>query len=82
MQLRHACSSNSVCVATVGVLQPGAQGVLPHHDRGLSVLVALIGTVEIFGLIAQAMGHSGAFWTWISGLNINTFRFAIMGLVC
>jgi high-affinity nickel-transport protein len=48
---------------------------------GLSVLVALlIGTVEIFGLIAQEMGLGGAFWTWVAGLNINTLGYAIVGL--
>jgi nickel/cobalt transporter (NiCoT) family protein len=48
---------------------------------GLSVLVALlIGTVEIFGLIAQEFSLGGAFWTWVAGLNINTLGFAIVGL--
>jgi nickel/cobalt transporter (NiCoT) family protein len=48
---------------------------------GLSVLVALlIGTVEIFGLIAQEFSLGGTFWTWVAGLNINTLGFVIVGL--
>jgi high-affinity nickel-transport protein len=48
---------------------------------GLSVAVALIiGTVEILGLIAQQYGLSGPFWTWVSGLNINSLGFFIVGL--
>ena len=48
---------------------------------GLSVAVALIiGTVEILGLIAQQYGLGGPFWTWVSGLNINSLGFFIVGL--
>ena len=48
---------------------------------GLSVAVALIiGTVEVLGLIAQEFGLGGPFWTWVSGLNINTLGFVIVGL--
>jgi high-affinity nickel-transport protein len=48
---------------------------------GLSIAVALlIGTAEIFGLIAQEFSLGGAFWTWVAGLNINTLGFVIAGL--
>jgi high-affinity nickel-transport protein len=48
---------------------------------GLSVAVALIvGTVELLGLVAQQLNFTGAFWSWISGLNLNTVGFVIVGL--
>ncbi|HYZ57831.1 MAG TPA: HoxN/HupN/NixA family nickel/cobalt transporter [Streptosporangiaceae bacterium] len=48
---------------------------------GLSVAVALIiGTVEILGLIAQEYSLGGPFWTWVSGLNLNSLGFFIVGL--
>jgi high-affinity nickel-transport protein len=48
---------------------------------GLSVAVALIiGTVEVLGLVATEFGLGGPFWTWVSGLNINTLGFVIVGL--
>jgi high-affinity nickel-transport protein len=48
---------------------------------GLSVVVALvIGTIELASLAAAELGLGGAFWTWLSGLNLNTIGFAIVGL--
>ncbi|MEV6838439.1 HoxN/HupN/NixA family nickel/cobalt transporter [Streptomyces sp. NPDC051133] len=48
---------------------------------GLSVAVALvIGTVELLGLLADRLGLHGAFWDWISGLDLNTVGFVIVGL--
>ncbi|MGW2423839.1 HoxN/HupN/NixA family nickel/cobalt transporter [Streptomyces sp. NPDC001709] len=48
---------------------------------GLSVAVALIiGTVELLGLLADKLGLHGAFWDWISGLDLNTVGFVIVGL--
>jgi len=48
---------------------------------GLSVAVALlIGTVELLGLLAQQLGYTGPFWTWISGVDINALGFVIAGL--
>ncbi len=48
---------------------------------GLSVAVALIiGTVEVLGLMATEFGLHGAFWDWVSGLNINLLGFVIVGL--
>ncbi|MGE5290488.1 MAG: HoxN/HupN/NixA family nickel/cobalt transporter [Micromonosporaceae bacterium] len=48
---------------------------------GLSVAIALlIGTVEILGLIASQYHLGGSFWRWISGLDINTMGFIIVGL--
>ncbi|MEU1619501.1 HoxN/HupN/NixA family nickel/cobalt transporter [Streptomyces sp. NPDC005722] len=48
---------------------------------GLSVAVALIiGTVELLGLIAEKAGLHGAFWDWVSGLDLNIIGFVIVGL--
>jgi high-affinity nickel-transport protein len=48
---------------------------------GLSVAVALIvGTVELLGLLAQQLNFTGTFWRWVSGLNLNTVGFVIVGL--
>ncbi|MDH6115126.1 high-affinity nickel-transport protein [Kitasatospora sp. MAP12-15] len=48
---------------------------------GLSVAVALIiGTVELLGLLAQQLNLTGAFWGWISGIDINLLGFVIVGL--
>ncbi|WP_181805272.1 Nickel transporter NicT [Streptomyces shenzhenensis] len=48
---------------------------------GLSVAVALvIGTVELLGLLADKMDLHGVFWDWISGLDLNTVGFVIVGL--
>ncbi len=48
---------------------------------GLSVFVAVfIGAVEILGLIARNAGFSGAFWSFLTGLNINTAGFVIAGV--
>jgi high-affinity nickel-transport protein len=48
---------------------------------GLSVAVALvIGTVELLGLLADRLDLHGAFWDWISGLDLNTVGFVIVGL--
>jgi high-affinity nickel-transport protein len=48
---------------------------------GLSVAVALvIGTVELLGLLADRLDLHGAFWDWISGLDLNTVGLVIVGL--
>jgi high-affinity nickel-transport protein len=48
---------------------------------GLSVAVAmLIGTIEIFGLLAAKLNLSGGFWTFMSSFNINEAGFIIVGL--
>jgi high-affinity nickel-transport protein len=48
---------------------------------GLSVAIALlIGTAEVLGLIASEYKLGGPFWTWISGLDLNTLGFIIVGL--
>jgi high-affinity nickel-transport protein len=48
---------------------------------GLSIAVALIiGTVEVLGLLTTEFGLHGAFWDWVSGLNINVLGFVIVGL--
>ncbi|MER5863522.1 HoxN/HupN/NixA family nickel/cobalt transporter [Kitasatospora sp. NPDC002040] len=47
----------------------------------LSVAVALvIGTVELLGLLADKLHLRGAFWEWITGLDLNVVGFAIVGL--
>jgi high-affinity nickel-transport protein len=48
---------------------------------GLSVAIALlVGTAELGGLVAQKLGLSGSFWSWVEGLDINTLGFVIVGL--
>jgi high-affinity nickel-transport protein len=48
---------------------------------GLSVAVALIiGTVELLGLLGRQLNFTGAFWTWIGGIDINLLGFIIVGL--
>jgi high-affinity nickel-transport protein len=48
---------------------------------GLSVAVAmLIGTIEIFGLLAAELNLSGGFWNFMSNFNINEAGFFIVGL--
>ncbi|MET9833971.1 HoxN/HupN/NixA family nickel/cobalt transporter [Streptomyces sp. NPDC006385] len=48
---------------------------------GLSVAVALlIGTVELLGLIAEKAGLHGAFWDWVSGLDLNVVGYIVVGL--
>jgi high-affinity nickel-transport protein len=48
---------------------------------GLSVVVALlIGSVELLGLLAEQLGWSGGFWTWLGGIDLNAVGFVIVGL--
>jgi nickel/cobalt transporter (NiCoT) family protein len=48
---------------------------------GLSVAVALIiGTVELLGLAATKLGLKGAFWGWVSQININTLGYVIVAM--
>jgi high-affinity nickel-transport protein len=48
---------------------------------GLSVLVAaVIGTVELGGLLAQHLNLSGWFWNWFENININFLGLMIAGL--
>ncbi|MFJ8538947.1 HoxN/HupN/NixA family nickel/cobalt transporter [Streptomyces sp. NPDC093591] len=48
---------------------------------GLSVAVALlIGTVELLALLADRFDLHGPFWTWITGLDLNTAGFVVVGL--
>jgi nickel/cobalt transporter (NiCoT) family protein len=48
---------------------------------GLSVVVALlIGSVELLGLLADQLGWSGGFWTWLGGIDLNAIGFLIVGL--
>ncbi len=47
----------------------------------LSVAVAvIIGTIELLGLIAEKLSLHGAFWDWISGLDLNIVGFVIVGM--
>ncbi|WP_340384284.1 HoxN/HupN/NixA family nickel/cobalt transporter [Streptomyces sp. SS7] len=47
----------------------------------LSVAVALvIGTVELLGLLAERLRLHGVFWDWVSGLDLNTVGFVVVGL--
>ncbi len=48
---------------------------------GLSVAVALlIGSVELLGLFADQFGWRGAFWNWVSGLDLNAVGYFIVGM--
>jgi high-affinity nickel-transport protein len=48
---------------------------------GLSVAICLfIGTVEVLGLLPAELHLHGAFWDRVSGFNINTAGFVIVGM--
>jgi high-affinity nickel permease len=48
---------------------------------GLSVAVALlIGSIELFGLLADELHLSGAFWSLMASFDINRAGFIIVGL--
>jgi nickel/cobalt transporter (NiCoT) family protein len=48
---------------------------------GLSVAIALIiGTIELLGLAATKLSLKGAFWGWVSQININTLGYVIVAL--
>jgi high-affinity nickel-transport protein len=48
---------------------------------GLSVIVALlIGSVELLGLLADQLGWTGGFWSWLTGIDLNAVGFLIVGL--
>jgi high-affinity nickel-transport protein len=47
----------------------------------LSVAVALlVGSIELFGLLANQLGLRGGFWSYVSNFNINQAGFIIVGL--
>jgi high-affinity nickel-transport protein len=48
---------------------------------GLSVAVALlIGTVELLSIAADKLHLTGGLWDWVSGVDLNTLGFGIVGL--
>jgi nickel/cobalt transporter (NiCoT) family protein len=48
---------------------------------GLSVAVAaVIGTIELGGLLAQKLNASGPFWSWMEHIDINALGFIILGM--
>jgi nickel/cobalt transporter (NiCoT) family protein len=48
---------------------------------GLSVAVALIiGTIELLGLAVTKLSLKGAFWGWVSQININTLGYVIVAM--
>ena len=48
---------------------------------GLSVAVAaVIGTIELGGLVASQLDLSGGFWVSLEGINLNSLGFVIVGL--
>ena len=48
---------------------------------GLSVAVAaVIGTIELGGLLAAQLDLSGGLWTWFEGIDLNTLGFVIVGV--
>jgi high-affinity nickel-transport protein len=47
----------------------------------LSVVVAfLIGSVELLAIIAEELSLSGAFWDWVSGIDLNLVGYAVVAL--
>lgn len=48
---------------------------------GLSIAAAfIIGTIEFLGLLGDKLGLRGAFWDWVSEVDLNSVGFAIVGL--
>ena len=48
---------------------------------GLSVAVAaVVGTIELGGLLASELNLSGSFWNWFETINVNLLGFVIVGL--
>jgi high-affinity nickel-transport protein len=48
---------------------------------GLSVAVAaVIGTIELGGLVAQKLNAHGPFWSWMEHIDINALGFIILGM--
>jgi nickel/cobalt transporter (NiCoT) family protein len=48
---------------------------------GLSVAVAaVIGTIELGGLLASQLNLSGSFWNWFENINVNMLGFVIVGM--
>ena len=47
----------------------------------LSVFVALvIGSIEIFSLLAEKLGLEGGVWAWLGAIDLNTIGYVIVGL--
>jgi len=50
---------------------------------GLSIAIAVtIGAVELLGLVQSKLGLDHGLWSWISGVDLNTVGFLIVGLFC
>jgi nickel/cobalt transporter (NiCoT) family protein len=48
---------------------------------GLSVAVAaVVGTIELGGLLASQLNLSGSFWNWFESIDINMLGFVIVGM--
>ena len=48
---------------------------------GLSIAVAaVIGTIELGGLLAAQLNLSGSFWNWFENININLLGFVIVAM--
>ena len=48
---------------------------------GLSVMVAaVVGTIELGGLIASELNLSGSFWNWFENVNLNFLGYVIVAL--
>jgi high-affinity nickel-transport protein len=47
----------------------------------LSVFVALvIGSIELFSLLAEKLGLRGGFWDWVGAVDLNTIGYLVVGL--
>jgi high-affinity nickel-transport protein len=48
---------------------------------GLSVAIAaVIGTIELGGLVASQLSLSGSFWNWFENIDLNILGFVIVGM--
>jgi high-affinity nickel-transport protein len=48
---------------------------------GLSVAVAfIVGTTELLSILTPRLGLHGAFWTWVSQINLNALGYVIVAL--
>jgi high-affinity nickel-transport protein len=63
------------------LVKPGRKLYYNLAITGLSVAVALmIGAIETVGLFSDLFKLEGAFWTWISTIDLNSVGFAVVGL--
>jgi hypothetical protein len=63
------------------VLDPARKLYYNLAITGLSVAVALlVGTVELLAVATEKLGLTGAFWRWVSSIDLNNIGYVIVGL--